>query len=907
MISKHVKPEHLAIFILLFGFVFIFGCVGSVGPSMYTDDYSGSLCYTAMYDNTPSVCGPSSCRCMVCQNGTGLFGPLTNLIGGRCYFEYECTPEVVNTLSRNELTPDLSIRSFMIGQGPTFSDFSSANPYCSHRLSMAVQWLVGDEDTPYELPDASRAMCLLSKDIIPVYILYSEGENINASRAGQIGNILGSEGQDLFSGRLTNGPVGPVIVVTEIDFEIEQAPLIAEQVRGIDRTCNDRSNGNVYCMIAVAPKMGDEAALDAVLQELGDDSNKVDFVAFGVNGRYTNSCDGSRILLDVTHFAEYSLYTHDKPTLIPYIMFDSSGTILDDDGNQVCEWTESLMQSAYSSFFPTGILTLQQRGVVGIAPYSFNSTTYHVSNPLHCSDCGVGKTAQRLQSWYSWCQSYVNITRLSPTGSSSHPSGSNLLVFPDAPGGYCDESGQFDYLLREISFGETTSSRDILNPQTPAVRGPTDTYFSCSACFVSNVNLVPPFSGEGARYPMPRTTTEDDPDVDDVALPGLTTRPDLDTVCHAYPEIKAWSDARNIDEMYVRAIILGESGFDPCSASRPCRAEHSDGMCFQERNPISENDEGYGRSFNAMYDPAGVCSFVNSGSTPADWQWTALGLLQILEPPYTFWPDNPNANPDHVQVYTDMLLQDSHIKPVMDLARQCNPDTFNPFDVNDNLCVGTAKIEMAYNAARGWVEANAGKLSVTDDYDKQTFLTGYVALYKLAGLWDGNTRRDGHVCANAFSNGNCWAYLFDEQKDVNADFCAVDDDGNYRTDFCSAPNTPLRNPPYECYGYTDFVLYVRECQVPQLTRQAYTGDRMWTYYYLLQNCDNSMCPDGRAFMNGICDTDNPDECNSRWCIMNEVTGHCQPRVPESGSYYIRNEEASSATTIEPSGEVGLPP
>jgi len=68
-----------------------------------------------------------------------------------------------------------------------------------------------------------------------------------------------------------------------------------------------------------------------------------------------------------------------------------------------------------------------------------------------------------------------------------------------------------------------------------------------------------------------------------------------------------------------------------------------------------------------------------------------------------------------------------------------------------------------------------------------------------------------------------------------------------------------------------------------------------------------MCPDGRAFMNGICDTDNPDECNSRWCIMNEVTGHCQPRVPESGSYYIRNEEASSATTIEPSGEVGLPP
>jgi hypothetical protein len=388
-------------------------------------------------------CKIGSCYCFVCKNGTNLFGTMTNYVGGRCYFETNCTKTRAANLSSNKETPDLSIRQFMIGQGPTFSDFSAANPYCSHRLSMAVQWLVATNESPYTLPDPSRVMCFLSKDIIPVYVLYSNGEDINDTRAKKIAEILGTEGDDLFMGKLSSGPVGPVIVVTEMDFNESDADKVANQVKAINDACNNRQQDEVYCMVAVAPKINDFKALDAVMAKV--DKDEVDFVAFGVNGNYVQSCEGPKIMNQVLNFSQYSLYKYGKPTVIPYIMFDTQGS---DIGN-TCTWSESKMMSAYSSFFPRGILSLQERGVIGVAPYSFNSTSYGVSNPLKCIDCAVGKNEQRLKSWYSWCQSFTNITRKLPTGAStSHPSGMLTTIFPNESGGSCDHNAQIIFCLR---------------------------------------------------------------------------------------------------------------------------------------------------------------------------------------------------------------------------------------------------------------------------------------------------------------------------------------------------------------------------------------------------------------------------------------------------------------------------
>src|SRR4029453_13426791 len=130
-------------------------------------------------------------------------------------WERNCTPQRAAQINNLSANPDITIRQFMIAQGPIFGDFAYANTYCSDRLSMAVQWLIGDANTSYTLPDAGRSMCFLSKDVIPVYILYSNGTQLlNTSRVRQMGRILGTEGDDLYMGRLSSGPVGPVVVVT---------------------------------------------------------------------------------------------------------------------------------------------------------------------------------------------------------------------------------------------------------------------------------------------------------------------------------------------------------------------------------------------------------------------------------------------------------------------------------------------------------------------------------------------------------------------------------------------------------------------------------------------------------------------------------------------------------------------
>lgn len=437
------------------------GCVQSAnsGSQMYQDQYSQDFKRLAISSPDQLVtCKIGSCWCMVCQNGTNIFGPMRSLIGGYCYMETNCSQTKTANLTNITTSPSTKIRMFMMGQGLSFSDFANAQPYCNNRMTMAVQWLIGGNNTPYTLPSAQRSMCLLSKDVMPVYVLYSGGQNINATQAAQIGTILGNDGKNYFQGRLTSGPVGPVVVVTEIDFNISQAPQVAAEVQAINSNCgNDRANHKIYCWVAVAPKINDIAALDAVMQLAGPDN--VDLVAYGINGHYVHTCDGPTIRLQALNFSSYALYHWGKPSIIPYIMFEPHGN----DTDNSCTWTESSVVSAYGSFYPFAIDSLEKRGVIGMAPYSFNATTYNISNPLNCQDCAVGSTPQRLQAWYGGCQAYTNV---SSSATTSRPSAGTMIIFPNESGGYCPQNEQLDF-LKGITFADAVGNPDIMNPVAP--------------------------------------------------------------------------------------------------------------------------------------------------------------------------------------------------------------------------------------------------------------------------------------------------------------------------------------------------------------------------------------------------------------------------------------------------------
>jgi len=866
--------------ILLFalGLLIISGCLQSVGGDTYTTDYASDMARVAITDpDQIAQCEFGKCWCMVCENGTNIFGSsITSLIGGYCYVEEDCNETVSHSLYSTNQTPSLSIRSFMIGQGPTIADFADATPYCSYRLNMAVQFLTATNESPYLLPDAARSMCLLSKDVMPVYVLYSAGENINNTQARMVGEVLGTEGDDLFLGRLSDGPVGPVVVVTEIDFNRSDVSQIADQVRAINDGCRNVRTGDdarVNCWVAVAPKFNDFDTLDAVMAQVGDE---VDLVAYGVNGKYVDACTNNRIntgkmMNQIRNYTTYSLYNLSKPTIIPYVLFDPGTS---DAGG--CNWTEADVVSAYAAFWPNGIQSLQQKGLIGIAPYSFNSSDYgYIANPLGCNDCSVGANDARMRAWYGWCQSYTNVSgRNSP-----HPGGGTPIIFPNASGGYCDFNAQADYLLREVSFMDSGSNRDIMNPQTPEVRPAGDPLFRCSACVNYNLSL-------DALSHFSFTPNEGAPP---------------ERYCEDYPQIEHWADARNLDPMFVRAIILTESGFDPCAAARVCREGYNDPLCFQQGLSV---DECYNKpAYDEAWDPDITCNVnltpaSNSNSATPDWRWCAFGLMQVIKPPYTYWP--ASDHPDGVDgPYFDIYNRTGFYPQELDSLKACAaPDgEYNPFNPSHSICAGTLGISSMLRNARGAVDDahTAGLLNWgSDEAEKNELFSYYIVGHMYTGFWGASNRKYvGSIpppCGSGtIGNGQCLLQEFHKAWTVDDEYCESED-GQDDTIACDGDH-PRVDPPEACYGYTDILLFYEHCFQPFLQREADPGREKMEAYLWLRNCPNNMCPDGQALINAICEPDETGAVDPSLCL-----GPNQPLV--TGNPYMIEEEAEEETEGE---------
>ncbi len=265
--------------------------------------------------------------------------------------------------------------------------------------------------------------------------------------------------------------------------------------------------------------------------------------------------------------------------------------------------------------------------------------------------------------------------------------------------------------------------------------------------------------------------------------------------------------------MLVRAFALTQSNLDNCTAAKMCRAGFEEGTCF---GPGPGKDEGYDVALDEMHDPAGTCQFANSSGTSApDWRWLAFGVLQTLEPPYTFWP--AAYHPDGVDGQYFDVFERSGLSSGLDFgeARACNP-RFNPFNQEDSVCLGTSKLERLYRAARAWIRSHRAQLGIAEnDTRGEERMSIYVLGNMYSGLWGSRTRSADHPrCSSSTNNGECWAYGFSQSAAVNDAYCNSGAGGG-DTQRCSS-GRPARNPPSMCNGDTDFIQYVRDCELPFL-------------------------------------------------------------------------------------------
>ncbi len=839
----------LAIFLILLS-----GCMDVIGSSSdYRNEYSKYLSKRIAADSEAEECRLGNCTCMICQNKSYFFSIWSSFAGGKCFFHHPCNETEFENYNRGVYGNDYASRNFMYGAGPSFFDFGESNKYCNGKQTMAVHWLTGSEGRDYDLPDAGRAMCMLQKEVIPVYVLYSGGENIDAGRSYSIGEELGRKASEVTMGRIT-GSAGPVIITTEINYELDDVDKIVEQIYQLNYGCNNHPPNDIKCFVALAPKIGDKEALDAVMNELGNNKDYVQMLAFGIDSHYSNeSCNvgGSKGLGRMAEdFAAYGLYEYGLPSVVPYVLLDQ-GTV---DPITECIWDERAVTEGYKYFFPSGSITLRDVGVIGIAPYSFNSSQWG-GDPLKCNDCDIAANLKRLESWYGGCQRITKIAEL-------QQGGGYAIVFPNESGGNCNYVTQTDYFG---SLYKDSPGMDILtDPVTPLEELENITW-RCDACIANGQDLY-------ELYPVLKKYEDNKDEYKWVSriINGVENGK-----CEAYPEINYYSSRSNVDPMLVRGVIQMESNWNPCSVS--CAGRGGMGGEFITADGRTKNCVGgkYSVGYDEIHDPdhvyyedKGYCEDLPALANPAnpgDYRFLAMGIMQIMNSPYSYWPVDEGGT----GMYEDFFLdaRDRGRTENVDAARFCSEE-FNPFNASHNICRGTAQLGgVMQNGSVNWMnDAEArckGKTRgrVTDpfhrsDRRREEVMKAFVSTYMLSGVWKSKSL-DIPACGNQ-EWGDCLADYYCEAIDLYEISlgCKELAPGVYHKG-CVGEGEPDKSKCYDICWDTrsptrcNFIEFV-DCMVD---RRELLGElsadaglkKIFAYNYYNQNCNNSFCPPYRQW------------------------------------------------------------
>ncbi len=790
--------KNFNILFLLFLFIFISGC------SSYVQQYS--QVYEEGLDRTPKSvfdydqlqkCEAGQCHCIACTNSTSSFySEFTSLKGGTCKVETNCNQSNYNALIEqtghgdfdvlNEGGKGWTIRQFMIGQGATFADFGPANQQCGDRLDMTVRWLYaksfGDRIKSYPMPVRERGECFLEIGVIPVYLLYSEGKNVNITGAEQIALEFGGD-----------APAGPVILTTEVDFDSTNDNIVENVTQQTIRMKDACPN----CLIAVAPRMNDQNGLDRIFSN-ADALAKTDIVAYGINTKYSQvDCRTSESAVDELYTKEalnFSKYVRDrykKPTLVTYMLFQEDPI----DPAKGC-WTDYNVynatnpDNAHAKFFGNYLIQFLHSGTMGVAPYRYNNTA---EDPLRCSTCRLGAAQDRLQSWFGWCQRHKFSSRLLPQEAT--PSGDLLAVYPNSSSAYCEYATNYQ-LYAQALFDDKDFSKTPEVPELDPVLINPDTgkqiRVTCEPCANQN----------GTEFPF------------DV---GSRIGGAQESWCSRYgSEISAYSDPLEVDAMMVRAIIWTESsglGVDENYANLDA------GKCAISQ--VAYNEDCYDKGYDLVDDPDGVCpaaprhpdiSDVEPRDTRPLKRYCAFGLMQTIDSPYPYWKEGDpfwdENDADLNRAMPDVGMQNTRRgREIRDLAFECAADgKFNPFNPSHNICDGVSKFRLYLDEGLDYAEDHAVELNATKedgdvDTNKVNFLGYYFALLKY----------NGRIAK--YGGPNSWITQFNAQKIMKPEDCEAQDDppSRYICTGVDGDGGIVRSDCRNLIGTGDFIKFTRVC------------------------------------------------------------------------------------------------
>ncbi len=221
-----------------------------------------------------------------------LFDP--PLLGGKCWIENVSDlgsrdkillmanltereiQENPNFWNLDKLAPDQYIKkryervyTFGLASGPTFADFNNLNPYCNSSLRYSIKFVRGTEER-YIIPVApeKRAACYLDLSVIPTYVFHGMGRVPRLDNGWELARTLYKRGSMQYEG----DGIGPVILVTEASLNkttFFQYPVYKDGSRG------GETNANLALMQAYNFKQECPTCLVALYVPLGINASNV--------------------------------------------------------------------------------------------------------------------------------------------------------------------------------------------------------------------------------------------------------------------------------------------------------------------------------------------------------------------------------------------------------------------------------------------------------------------------------------------------------------------------------------------------------------------------------------------------------------------------------------------------------
>ena len=524
------------------------------------------------------------CYCFTCKNNTDLKIPLLSksydhtLVGGTCsaaYCNQDDYIDYVNNLNSVEM------RTFMLGSGQSFVSGGNAGLYCDYTLQLATKWMRGSAGRPPMVPLADRTYCWLGRDMLPLYIYYTGGKEIDPARTAEMAQAFNA------------ADAGPAIITTEAGWDGTDNDAVGKVKNQIEamQTCKK-------CIKVLAVKPSDYTAVYNILGVPGNidtaELAKVDAIGFGFRTNDYPHCDMDQIIFENINFSHYILQKYNKPTIWLYV-----GASEGNSSAGECTWDASRVGRFYNELMAQTD-KMANAGVLGMSLYEFVDR----SGPIPCNGvqgCDFGllnvKGEQKhpeLNAWSGMCQKVnAESTARTPLFFSRNGQGGTLCGLNVQN----TEAGMGSGF--EIGSNSGLATGDVAS--TPKIKD-----MGCGEACVSNVT-------------MPK------PDIYDGTNNYFT---DIDQ-CKIHPLIDEFADNLDISATYMRATVKIESDFKQFAVSNASKAN---ARC---------NEKGY--TIGQICELAGVApSDCPEFSYPDDQKPCAYGLTQCIAYPGKAYTD---ANP----------------------------------------------------------------------------------------------------------------------------------------------------------------------------------------------------------------------------------------------------------------------